>query len=76
MGIRDRDYMKRPSDDDGQHRGRHKYGADDFPEYSTAEQIAQMVLTKYRKVLLLGGILLGVLIVGGLIYARFFEASH
>jgi hypothetical protein len=76
MGIRDRDYMKHPSDDDGQHRGRHEYGADDLPEYSKAEQIAQMVLKKYRKILLIGGILLAVLIVAGLIYARFSEGSH
>jgi hypothetical protein len=76
MGIRDRDYMKRPSDDAGQPRGRHEYGADDLPEYSKAEQIAQLILTKYRKVLLIGGILLAVLIVGALIVVRFSGGSH
>ena len=76
MGIRDRDYMKRPSDGDGQYRGGHEYDADDLPEYSKAEQIAQMILTKYRKFFLVGGILLVVLIVGTLIVARFFGGSH
>ena len=65
MGIRDRDYMKRPSDDD-----------DDSSPESKAEQFAQRVLARSRKILLIGGILLGIVIVVALIISRFSGAGH
>ena len=51
MGIRDRDYMKRPSDDDD--------GRSSSPE-SRAEEFAQRVLARSRKLILIGGIVLGI----------------
>src|SRR5688572_17236005 len=51
MGIRNRDYMKRPSDDDDERTS--------SPE-SRAEEFAQRVLARSRKLLLIGGIVLGI----------------
>jgi hypothetical protein len=65
MGIRDRDYMKRPDDDD-----------DDSSPESKAEQFAQRVLARSRKILLIGGILLGIVIIVALILSRFSGAGH
>ena len=48
--------MKRPSDDD-----------DDSSPESKAEQFAQRVLARSRKILLIGGILLGIVIIVALI---------
>jgi hypothetical protein len=60
MGMRDRDYMKRPSDDDG------ASGSD-----SKAEEFAQRFLRKYPRFFLYCGIGLGVLIVIALVVAKF-----
>jgi len=65
MGIRDRDYMKRPSDDD-----------DDSSPESRAEEFAQRVLARSRKLILIGGIVLGIVIVIALIMSRFSGAGH
>jgi len=62
MGIRDRDYMKRPSDDDDEHGS--------SPE-SRAEEFARRVLARSRKALVICGIILGILIIVALIVSRF-----
>ena len=67
MGIRDRDYMKRPSDDDDERSS--------SPE-SKAEEFAQRILARSRKLILIGGIALGILIVIALIMSRFSGAGH
>jgi len=59
MGVRDRDYMKRPSDDD----------EDSSPE-SKAEEFAQRVLARTRKPLLIGGIALVILIIVAFIMSK------
>ena len=64
MSIRDRDYMKRPSDDD-----------DSTPE-SRAEEFAQRVLARSRKLILIGGIALGILIVVALIVSKYSGEGH
>jgi len=65
MGIHDRDYMKRPSDD----------GDDSSPE-SGAEEFAQRVLARSRKALLIFGIVLGIVIVIALILSKFSRGGH
>ena len=65
MSIRDRDYMKRPSDDD-----------DDPSPESRAEEFAQRVLARSRKLILIGGIVLGIVVVIALIMLRFSGAGH
>ena len=65
MGIRDRDYMKRPSD-----------GGDDSSPESKAEEFAQRVLAKSRKFILIGAIVLAILIVIALIMSRFSSGGH
>ena len=67
MGIRDRDYMKRPSDGDDEH---------DASTESKAEEFARRVLARSRKLILIGGILLGILILVALIMSRFSGGSH
>ena len=67
MGIRDRDYMKRPSDDDGY---------SDLSSDSKAEEIAQKILKKYSKLILYCGIGLGILVVVALIIAEFSGGGH
>ena len=57
--------MKRPDDDD-----------DDSSPESKAEQFAQRVLARSRKILLIGGILLGIVIIVALILSRFSGAGH
>lgn len=65
VGIRDRDYMKRPSD-----RG------DDSSSESRAEAFAQRVLAKSRKLILIGGIVLAILVVIALIISKFSNGGH
>jgi hypothetical protein len=65
VGIRDRDYMKRPSDD-GQ-------GAS---SNSKAEEIAQKILSKFPKILMLLGIGLLVIIVVALIILKLSGSHH
>ena len=67
MGVRDRDYMKRPSDDDDEQNS--------SPE-SKAEEFAQRVLARSRKALLICGIVLGIVIVVALIVSRFSGGGH
>jgi hypothetical protein len=67
MGIRDRDYMKRPSDDD-------EPGASS-PD-SQAEDIAQRFFQKYPRFFLYFGLGLGILIVIALLIARFSGTGH
>jgi hypothetical protein len=66
MGIRDRDYMKRPAGDDGE---------DGSSSESRAEEFAQRVLARSRKLILIGGIVLAILIVVALIVSKF-SGSH
>ena len=61
MGIRDRDYMKRPSDDDEQNGS---------SSDSRAEEFAQRILKKYSRLFLYVGIAIGVLLVIALVVAR------
>jgi hypothetical protein len=65
MGIRDRDYMKRPSD-----------GDDDSSPESKAEEFAQRVLARSRKLILIGGIVLAIVIIVGLIVSKMSSGSH
>lgn len=65
MGVRDRDYMKRPSDDDGKK-----------DPSSKAEELAQKFLDNFPKFLMYGGIGLVVLIVIVLIIVKFTSAKH
>jgi hypothetical protein len=67
MGVRDRDYMKRPSDDDDERSS--------SPE-SRAEEFAQRVLARSRKALLICGIVLGIVIVVALILSRYSGGGH
>jgi hypothetical protein len=62
MSIRDRDYMKRPSDDDGP-------GGPSSD--SKAEDIARRFFQKYPRFFLYFGLGLGILIVIALLIARF-----
>ena len=66
MGIRDRDYMKRRSDDDF-----------DGPSMeSKAEDIAQRFLNKLPQLLLYGGIGLVILILIALVVLKISSAIH
>ena len=65
MGIRDRDYMKRPSDDGGK-----------GDSSSQAEELAQKFLNKFPRFLMYAGVGLIVLIVIVLIILKFTGASH
>lgn len=65
MGIRDRDYMKRPSD-----------GDDDSSPESKAEEFAQRVLARSRKLILIGSIVLAIVIIVGLIVSKMSSGSH
>ena len=56
---------KRPSDDD-----------DDSSPESRAEEFAQRVLARSRKLILIGGIVLGIVIVIALIMSRFSGGGH
>ena len=67
MGIRNRDYMKRPSDGDDERSS--------SPE-SRAEEFAQRVLARSRKLVLIGGIVLAILIIIALIMSKFSGGSH
>jgi hypothetical protein len=67
MGIRDRDYMKRPSDGDDE-RG-------SSPEFR-AEEFAQRILARTRKLLIVGGIVLGIVIIIALVMATFSGSGH
>ena len=66
MGIRDRDYMQRPSDDDDERNSSLE---------SRAEEMAQRILVRSRKAILIVGIALVILIVAGLIVAKFSAAK-
>ena len=67
MAIRDRDYMKRPSDGgDG----------DGSSAESSAEEMAQRMLARSRKLLLIGGIVLAIVIVIALIASRLSGDGH
>jgi len=61
MGVRDRDYMKRPSDDDDDRNSSVE---------SRAEEFAQRVLARSRKLLLIGGIVLGIVIIIALVMSK------
>jgi hypothetical protein len=61
MGIKDRDYMKRPSDDDG---------GEGSSSESRAEELAQRMLARSRKLVLIGGIGLGILIIVALVMSK------
>jgi hypothetical protein len=65
MGIRDRDYMKRASEDDGQG------GSSD----SRAEELAQQFLKKFPRFFIWLGIGVAILIVVGLIALKFSGAN-
>jgi hypothetical protein len=67
MSIRDRDYMKRRSDD---------YDERSSTKECRAEEFAQRVLARSRRLFLIGGIVLAVLIVVALILSRFSGSSH
>ena len=66
MGIRDRDYMKRPSDD----------GQNGSSSDSKAEELARKFLKKYPRFLLYLGIIIGVLIVTAFLVFKFSGAGH
>jgi hypothetical protein len=66
MGIRDRGYMKRPSDGDDERSS--------SPE-SRAEEFAQRVLARSRKLILIGGIVLGIVIIIALVMSKL-SGSH
>lgn len=57
--------MKRPSD-----------GGDDSSPESRAEEFAQRVLARSRKLILIGGIVLGIVILVALIVSRFSGGGH
>ena len=65
MGIRDRDYMKRRSDDD----------SDGSSTESKAEEIAQRLLNKLPQLFLYGGIVLVILILTAFVL-KIFGRSH
>jgi hypothetical protein len=67
MGILDRDYMKRPSDDDGQ---------SDSSSESKAEEFVSRFLQKHPRFFLYVGIGLGALLIIAFIVAMFSETSH
>ena len=67
MGIRDRDYMKRPSDDDDERSS--------SPE-SRAEEVAQRVLARFRKLRMIGGIALAILIIVAFIMSKMSGGGH
>ena len=57
--------MKRPSD-----------GDDDSSPESKAEEFAQRVLARSRKLILIGGIVLAIVIIVGLIVSKMSSGSH
>jgi hypothetical protein len=67
MGIRGRDYMKRPSDDDGQGGS---------PSDSKAEEFARRFLQKYPRFFLYVCIGLGILILIAVVLTKFSGAGH
>jgi len=67
MGIRDRDYMKRPSDDDGPHNS---------SSDSNAEEFARGFLEKHPRFFLYVSISVGVLIVAAVIISKFSQARR
>ena len=67
MSIRDRDYMKRPSDDDGEGGSSSE---------SRAEEFTQRVLARSRKLVLIGGIVLGILIIIALVMSKISGGGH
>ena len=71
MGIRDRDYMKRPSDGDGYDDSR----PSSRPK-SKAEEIAEQILKKYSRLFVYCGIGLVILIVAALIVTKFSAGGH
>jgi hypothetical protein len=62
MGIRDRDYMKRPSDDDGENGS---------SSDSKAEEFASRFLQKHPRFLLYVGIAIGALLIIAFFVAKF-----
>jgi len=67
MGIRSRDYMKRHSDGDDERSS--------SPE-SRAEEMAERILARSRKLILIGGIALAILIIIALIISKFSSGGH
>ena len=67
MGIRNRDYMKRPSDGDDERSSSPESGAEEF---------AQRVLARSRKLLLIGGIVLAIVIIVALIVSKVSGSGH
>jgi uncharacterized MAPEG superfamily protein len=66
MGIRDRDYMKRPSDDDGPRGSSYSSSSTD----SRAEEIARRFFEKYPRFFLYLGIGIGILIVAAVVFGK------
>jgi len=67
MGVRDRDYMKRSSDDDDERSSSIE---------SRAEEFAQRVLARSRTAFLIFGIVLGIVIVVALILSKLSGGGH
>ena len=67
MGIRDRDYMRRPSDDDGEQRS---------SSDSKVEEFLSTFFQKHPRFFLYAGIALGALVVIGLLVAKLSGANH
>jgi hypothetical protein len=67
MGIRDRDYMKRPSDAEGK---------GDSPPDSKAEEFFAHFLRKHPRFFLYVAVGFGVLIVLGLLIVKFSGPNH
>jgi hypothetical protein len=67
MGIRDRDYMKRPSDDDGDK---------DSSSDSKAEDFASRFLQKHPRFFLYVGIVVGALLIIAVIVDKFSGAKN
>jgi hypothetical protein len=61
MGILDRDYMKRPSDDDG----KNSPSSD-----SNTEELARKLLKRFPRLLVYFGVFVGILIVIAIIIAK------
>jgi hypothetical protein len=73
MGIRDRDYMKRPSDDDDERDSEGEHG--ESPD-SKAEEFLSRFLERNPRFLLYVGIGLGALVVVALAAAKFSGMSN
>ncbi len=69
MSIYDRDYMKRPADDDGT-------GDPSSSSDSKAEELAQRFFRKHPRFLLCCGVVIGILMVIALAVAKFSNAAH